>query len=65
MKKDHVPIPSPSSRFQKVSCSECEEVQVIYSHATTPVMCDSCGNRLTESTGSKTKIFGRIVGTTE
>lgn len=65
MKKDHIPIPSPSSRFQKISCQECEETQVVYSHATTPVTCNSCGNVLTESTGSKTVIHGRILGSAE
>lgn len=65
MKKDHIPIPAPSSRFQKVVCKECEEMQVVYSHATTPVTCNSCGNLLTESTGSKTIIFGQVVGSAE
>ncbi|MCE2508901.1 MAG: 30S ribosomal protein S27e [Nitrosopumilaceae archaeon] len=65
MKKDHIPIPVPSSRFQKVTCKECEEMQVVYSHATTPVTCNSCGNLLTESTGSKTIIFGQVVGSAE
>ncbi len=65
MKKDHIPIPEPSSRFQKISCKECEEVQVVYSHATTAVTCSMCGNVLTESTGSKTKMFGRLVGSAE
>ena len=65
MKKDHIPIPSPSSTFQKVSCQECEETQVVYSHATTQVICNSCGNVLTESTGSKTVMHGRVLGSAE
>jgi small subunit ribosomal protein S27e len=65
MKKDHIPIPVPSSRFQKVTCKECEETQVVYSHATTPVTCNSCGNLLTESTGSKTIFSGQVVGSAE
>lgn len=65
MKKDHQLIPKPSSKFQKVSCHECQEVQVVYSHATTPVICNSCGNALTKSTGSKTIVFGQIVGSVE
>ena len=48
MKKDHVGIPKPSSRFQKVSCAECNEFQVVYSHASTTVTCNSCGNVLAE-----------------
>lgn len=65
MKKDHIPIPEPSSRFQKVSCRECQEIQVVYSHATVPVTCNSCGNTLTKSTGSKTRLFGEVVGGAE
>lgn len=65
MKKDHIPIPSPSSTFQKVSCEECDEAQVVYSHATTQVTCNSCGNVLTESTGSKTKMNGTVLGSAE
>lgn len=65
MKKDHILIPEPSSKFLKVSCKECEEVQVVYSHATLSVRCDTCGNVLTKSTGSKALMYGRVVGSTE
>lgn len=65
MKKDHIPIPEPSSRFQKISCKECDALQVVYSHATTPVTCNSCGNTLTKSTGSKTIFFGQVQGSAE
>lgn len=65
MKKDHILIPSPTSKFLKISCKECQEVQVIYSHATTPVTCNSCGNTMTKSTGSKTLMYGQFVGSAE
>ncbi len=65
MKKEHTPIPVPSSKFQKISCKECEAVQVIYSHATMRITCNSCGNPLTEPTGSKTKVFGQVMGSVE
>jgi len=61
MKKDHVAVPEPSSRFNTIECNECDEAQVVYSHATTPVSCNSCGNPLTTSTGSKARINGRII----
>ena len=28
MKKDHIEIPKPSSKFQKVNCNECGELQI-------------------------------------
>ena len=65
MKKDHVEIPSPSSRFQKAICDECGETQIVYSHASTTVVCNSCGNTIAESTGSKAKINGRVSGSVE
>ena len=65
MKKDHIGIPEPSSRFQRVSCEECNEEQTVYSHASTPVVCNSCGNTITESTGSKAKINGTVSGSAE
>ena len=60
MKKDHVLIPEPSSKFQKIKCSECEEEQVIYSHTTTVIKCNSCGNPIAQPTGSKAILFGKI-----
>ena len=65
MKKDHIEIPKPSSTFQKVSCNECGEQQIVYSHASTSIACNSCGNAITESTGSKSKINGKILGSVE
>lgn len=65
MKKDHIEIPRPSSRFQKVICNECGETQVVYSHASTAVACNSCGNAIAEATGSKAMINGRVSGSAE
>ncbi len=61
MKKDHVPVPKPSSKFLRVECSECNEKQVVYSHASTAVTCNSCGNALATPTGSLAQIHGSIV----
>ncbi len=65
MKKDHIEIPKPASKFQKVDCSECGEQQVVYSHVSTTVACNSCGNTIAEPTGSKAKINGKILGSVE
>ena len=46
MKKGHIEIPKPSSKFQKVNCEECGELQIVYSHASTVVSCNSCGNTI-------------------
>ena len=60
MKKAHISIPEPNSRFQKVKCAQCEEEQIIYSHTSTVIKCNSCGNTIAEPTGSKAKIFGKV-----
>jgi len=65
MKKEHILIPEPNSKFLKVNCKECEKENIVYSHATTSVTCKSCGNVISESTGSKARIIGKISGTAE
>ncbi len=65
MKKDHIEIPRPSSKFQNVICGECNEIQIVYSHASTIVTCNSCGNAIAEPTGSKAEINGKISGSAE
>ena len=51
MKKEHILDPKPSSKFLKVNCKECEQENIVYSHATTAIMCKSCGNIITKPTG--------------
>jgi small subunit ribosomal protein S27e len=65
MKKDHIEIPKPSSKFQKVNCNECGELQIVYSHASQSVACNSCGSSIAEPTGSKAIINGKISGSAE
>lgn len=62
MKKDHIDIPIPSSKFYKLECSECTEIQVVYSHATTQVFCNQCGSPLATPSGSKSNLAGKIKG---
>ena len=54
-----MPVPAPSSRFNRVKCDECGETQVIYSHATTLVTCNSCGNEVAKPTGSAATLKGK------
>jgi small subunit ribosomal protein S27e len=65
MKKAHIPIPTPSSKFQKVNCKECNEENIVYSHSSTTVTCKSCGNVIAEPTGSAARIHGKISGTAD
>lgn len=65
MKRTHIPIPKPSSKFNNVNCNECGEKQVVYSHVTTAITCNSCGNVIAEPTGSVAKLNGKISGSAE
>jgi len=60
MKKEHILSPEPNSKFLKVNCKECEEENIVYSHASMPVTCKSCGNVIAKPTGSKAQIIGKI-----
>ena len=65
MKKEHILVPEPNSIFQRVSCKECSEENIVYSHVSSTVTCKSCGNVIAEPTGSTAKIFGKILGSAE
>jgi len=65
MKKDHILIPEPNSKFQKISCKECGEQQVVFSHISTPVTCNACGNIIAKPMGAHAKIFGNVLGSAE
>ena len=65
MKKEHIFTPVPKSSFNKIKCAECNEEQVVYSHNTIEVMCNSCGNVLVKTRGTKSRIHGKISESTQ
>ena len=54
-------IPRPTSRFYKIRCISCESEQIIFSHCSNEVKCQTCGEILAIPTGGKAKITGAIV----
>ncbi len=58
MKKRY--IPQPRSHFLKITC-ECGNVQEVFSHATTLVVCRVCGKILAKPSGGMTKIYGEVI----
>jgi small subunit ribosomal protein S27e len=60
LKKSHILVPKPKSKFQKVLCKECNAENILFSHVTTTVTCKSCGNVIAEPTGSVAKIHGTV-----
>jgi small subunit ribosomal protein S27e len=61
MRKTRILIPEPKSRFLRVKCPNCGNEQTIFSHATFPVRCLSCGTQLAYPTGGKAKIVEEVV----
>jgi len=57
----HVLVPQPRSRFLLVRCPVCGNEQVVFSHATFPARCLVCGAQLVEPTGGKARINGQVV----
>jgi small subunit ribosomal protein S27e len=54
-------IPRPSSRFLRVRCISCESEQIIFSHSSTKIVCQTCGELLAEPTGGKAKINASVI----
>ncbi len=61
VKKTKILIPEPKSRFVKVQCPDCGNVQIIFDHATFPARCLVCGKQLVRPTGGKAEILGKII----
>lgn len=53
-------IPQPRSHFLRITC-ECGNIQEVFSHATTNVVCRVCGKTLAEPTGGIAKIYGSVI----
>ncbi len=49
-----------SSKFLKISCSNCENKQTIFNKPTRKVECIECGSVLCEPTGGMGKIQSKI-----
>ena len=51
----------PKSKFIKVRCNDCENEQVLFDKATTPVSCHICGSKLVIPSGGKARIKGKVL----
>ncbi|MGC9071539.1 MAG: 30S ribosomal protein S27e [Acidilobus sp.] len=53
-------VPEPRSKFMLVVCPNCGNRQVVFSHATFPARCLSCGALLVKPRGGKAQILGKV-----
>ena len=54
-----------AGNFFTVRCSDCENEQIVFGKAATPVSCAVCGHTLARPTGGDAAIEGEIVDTIE
>ncbi|MEM0494584.1 MAG: 30S ribosomal protein S27e [Thermofilum sp.] len=54
-------VPQPRSRFIRIKCPECGNVQVTFSHASTTVQCFKCGKVLVEPSGGKATVIAEVI----
>ncbi|GIQ83146.1 ribosomal protein S27e [Kipferlia bialata] len=49
-------VQGPNSFYMDVLCPDCAAITVVYSHATTQVVCAECGQVLCNPTGGRAKL---------
>ena len=49
------------SKFIKVRCKDCENEQVLFDKASSPVSCHICGSKLAKPKGGKAEIKGELL----
>ncbi len=54
-------VDSKGPCFVRVQCADCDNKQVLYSHASSEVNCEVCGKTLATPTGGKAEINTKIV----
>jgi small subunit ribosomal protein S27e len=54
-----------SGNFLSVRCPDCENEQVVFEKASTPVACAVCGHTLATPTGGLADIDGEVTETVE
>jgi small subunit ribosomal protein S27e len=58
--KRYIMIPKPQSNFISVQCPECGEKRIIFTHTTTDINCNSCGQALAKKAGAKANVLGKV-----
>ena len=54
-------VKMPKSKFVRILCKKCKNVQVIFNKSSTVVRCLKCNEILAEPTGGKARIKGKIL----
>ena len=54
-------LPRPRSKFFQVRCLRCGNVQPVFSHSSSIVKCNVCGEELVNPVGGKAIIKGELL----
>jgi small subunit ribosomal protein S27e len=54
-----------AGNFYRVACPDCENEQIVFGKASTPVNCAVCGSTLARPTGGNAAFTGEVVETVE
>lgn len=54
-------VPKPRSKFLKVRCPDCSNIEVLFNKTASEVKCQVCGATLARPTGGKADIRGEVV----
>ncbi|CCW69252.1 unnamed protein product [Phytomonas sp. Hart1] len=49
-------VQGPNSYFMDVKCPGCSGITIVYSHATSEVICKGCSTKLCRPTGGRAKL---------
>jgi len=52
---------NPKSRFIRVKCRDCDNVQTVFDRASSKVVCQVCGSTMVLPRGGKAEIHGEIL----
>lgn len=58
--KRNIMIPKPQSNFISVQCRGCGEKRIMFTHTTTDINCNSCGQPLAKKAGAKANVLGEV-----
>merc|ERR1712032_747265 len=49
-------LKEPNSYFMDVKCHSCPHISTMFSHSSTTILCEGCGERLCKTSGGKAKL---------
>jgi len=61
MKKSKALIITPRSSYLLVKCRKCATERIVFSHSTTAIKCDGCGEELVVPSGGMASINADII----